>query len=57
MYFNGTESQPIDLFPGKDYEAYRVQVEKSGNGTVDMNYVNITNRHKQRFTSKLYAGL
>ena len=43
MYFNGTESQPIDLFPGKDYEAYRVQVEKSGNGTVDMNYVNITN--------------
>lgn len=43
MYFNGTESQPIDLFPGKDFEAYRVQVEKSGNGTVDMNYVNITN--------------
>lgn len=43
MYFNGTESQPIDLFPGKDYEAYRVQVEKSGNGTVGMNYVNITN--------------
>ena len=43
MYFNGTESQPIDLFPGKDYEAYRVQVEKSGNGAVDMNYVNITN--------------
>lgn len=43
MYFNGTESQPIDLFPGKDYEAYRVQVEKTGNGTVDMNYVNITN--------------
>lgn len=43
MYFNGTESQPIDLFPGKDYEAYRVQVKKSGNGTVDMNYVNITN--------------
>ena len=43
MYFSGTESQPIDLFPGKDYEAYRVQVEKSGNGTVDMNYVNITN--------------
>lgn len=43
MHFNGTESQPIDLFPGKDYEAYRVQVEKSGNGTVDMNYVNITN--------------
>ncbi len=43
MYFNGTESQPIDLFPGKDYEAYRVQVEKSGNGTVDLNYVNITN--------------
>ena len=43
MYFNGTESQPIDLFPGKDYEAYRVQVEKSGNGTVDMNYINITN--------------
>ena len=36
MYFNGTESQPIDLFPGKDYEAYRVQVEKTGNGTVDM---------------------
>lgn len=43
MYFNGTESQPIDLFPGKDFEAYRVQVEKSDSGTIDMNYVNIEN--------------
>lgn len=43
MHFNGTESQPIDLFPGKDFEAYRVQVEKSDSGTIDMNYVNIEN--------------
>lgn len=43
MYFNGTESQPIDLFPGKDFEAYRVRVEKSDSGTIDMNYVNIEN--------------
>lgn len=43
MYFNGTESQPIDLFLGKDFEAYRVQVEKSDSGTIDMNYVNIEN--------------
>ena len=43
MYFNGTESQPIDLFPGKDFEQYCVNVKKSDSGTVDMNYVNITN--------------
>lgn len=43
MHFNGTEGQPIDLFPGKDFEAYRVQVEKSDSGTIDMNYVNIEN--------------
>lgn len=43
MHFNGTESQPIDLFPGKDFEQYCVNVKKSDSGTVDMNYVNITN--------------
>lgn len=43
MYFNGTESQPIDLFPGKGFEQYCVNVKKSDSGTVDMNYVNITN--------------
>lgn len=43
MNFNGTQDAPIELFPGKDYESYRVQVEKDGNGTVDMNYVNIVN--------------
>lgn len=43
MHFNGTESQPIDLFLGKDFEQYCVNVKKSDSGTVDMNYVNITN--------------
>lgn len=43
MYFNGTESQPIELFPGKGFEQYCVNVKKSDSGTVDMNYVNITN--------------
>lgn len=43
MHFNGTEGQPIELFPGKGFEAYRVQVEKSDSGTIDMNYVNIEN--------------
>lgn len=43
MHFNGTESQPIDLFPGKDFEQYCVNVKKSDSGTIDMNYVNIEN--------------
>lgn len=43
MHFNGTEGQPIELFPGKGFEQYCVNVKKSDSGTVDMNYVNITN--------------
>lgn len=43
MNFNGTESKPIELFTGKNFEDYRVQVEKVVPGTIDMNYVNIEN--------------
>ena len=43
LNFNGTEAEPIELFPGKDYERYRVQIEKDGNGTINMSYVNIIN--------------
>lgn len=43
MNFNGTESKPIELFTGKNFEDYRVQVEKVAQGTIDMNYVNIEN--------------
>lgn len=43
MHFNGTEGQPIELFPGKGFEQYCVNVKKSDSGTVDMNYVNIKN--------------
>lgn len=43
MNFNGTESKPIELFTGKNFEDYRVQVEKVAPGTIDMNYVNIEN--------------
>lgn len=43
MHFNGTEGQPIELFPRKGFEQYCVNVKKSDSGTVDMNYVNITN--------------
>lgn len=43
MHFNGTEGQPIELFPGKGFKQYCVNVKKSDSGTVDMNYVNITN--------------
>lgn len=43
MNFNGTESKPIELFTGKKFEDYRVQVEKVAPGTIDMNYVNIEN--------------
>lgn len=37
MNFNGTESKPIELFTGKNFEDYRVQVEKVVPGTIDMN--------------------
>lgn len=40
---HGTESAPIDLFPGKDYESYRVQIERSKDGEVTMDYVNVIN--------------
>ena len=43
LHFHGTEGQPIELFPGKGFEQYCVNVKKSDSGTVDMNYVNITN--------------
>ncbi|MFR6562449.1 MAG: hypothetical protein ACLUR5_11100 [Eubacterium ventriosum] len=43
MHFNGTEGQPIELFPGKGFEQYCVNVKKSDSGTVDVNYVNIKN--------------
>ena len=32
MHFNGTEGQPIELFPGKGFEQYCVNVKKSDSG-------------------------
>lgn len=43
MNFNGTEDAPIELFPGKDFENYRVQIEEANNGTINMNYANVIN--------------
>lgn len=43
LYFNGSENSPISLFPGKDFEAYQVRVEKANNGKINMDYVNIIN--------------
>lgn len=43
MNFNGTEENPIYLFPGNDFEFYPVQVEKADNGIINMSYVDIIN--------------
>lgn len=43
LNFNGTQEAPIELFPGKNYEEFRVEVIKSGNGIVNMDYVKIIN--------------
>lgn len=43
MNFTGSEKEPIELFPGKDFEAYRVEIKRSSGGRVNMDYVNIIN--------------
>lgn len=47
MTFVGTEAEPINLFPGKDYEDMQVKVIQQKNGIVDMSYVNIINPYLQ----------
>lgn len=43
MNFNGTEEEPISIFPGKSYEGYRCYIAQKKNGVVNMNYVDILN--------------
>ncbi len=40
---NGSEEEPIELFPSEMMAAYQVAIEKTDSGTINMSYTTVTN--------------
>jgi len=43
LVIQGTEMNPVELFPSEFYSSFEVKIDKSGNGIVDIQYARITN--------------
>lgn len=44
---NGTEEEPVELFPSEWMGQYRVEIYDNGNGYTELNYTNVTNPYLQ----------
>ena len=43
LIFNGTEENPIEIFPGQRFDTYRVEIYENNGGKVQMYHTKVTN--------------